>query len=281
MISLRKTIIYPEYKYNLLAFFNYTFKYRYILNHLNTPKHLIFKSFITAIEDAKEYLAISTEEFFEYSSAWAYKEKDLFCKNINTNAFYKSWNGEYAKLNICANILNQHIDSNNYAILYNYISKHTDERGLVIDYGCGTATLSIYFAIEKLIKSKILLLDVDNGIRDFVYFRIKKHRLGNITNIEDIDKFNERTACDALYCIDVLEHLPNSSEIFTEKIHPVIKIGGLLYLKAPWRGQVTHLDSAADNFYKQGGRKLLFKKYNLICRSEPMDISCVFKKKYD
>ena len=67
-------------------------------------------------------------------------------------------------------------------------------------------------------------------------------------------------------------------EIFINKIHPLLKIGGLIYLRAPWRGQLTHIDEAADNFYLSGGRRFLYEKYREVYRTSSIDISCVYKK---
>jgi hypothetical protein len=62
------------------------------------------------------------------------------------------------------------------------------------------------------------------------------------------------------------------------KIHPLIKQGGMLYLKAPWRGQLTHIESAAIDFYRNGGRNFLREKYIIISRFQPIDIACLYKK---
>jgi len=94
----------------------------------------------------------------------------------------------------------------------------------------------------------------------------------------NVSNYFEPHNADGIICIDVLEHLENSSEIFINKIHPLLKIGGLIYLRAPWRGQLTHIDQAADDFYLNGGRKFLSEKYVEIYRTSSIDISCVYKK---
>jgi len=90
--------------------------------------------------------------------------------------------------------------------------------------------------------------------------------------------FFKPDSADGIICIDVLEHLENSSEVFINKIHPLLKVDGLIYLRAPWRGQLTHIDQAADNFYLKGGRSLLSEKYVEVYRTSSIDISCVYRK---
>ena len=83
---------------------------------------------------------------------------------------------------------------------------------------------------------------------------------------------------DVVIALDVLEHLENSSEIFCSGIYPMLKKGGLIILNAPWRGQLTHIDKAADDFYHNGGRKFLSKHFHEIYRLGSNDVSCVYEK---
>lgn len=269
---------YPERIYKYLAYFNYMLKYRNIINGLHEPREHLAKNLFIAIEDAKEYLGISTDDFFECANLWPKKEETLFLSRKGNDTFYKEWKGEYAKYNICANILNQFNDTINFKTIYNYLPGILNNNSVVIDYGCGTATLSIALAIENIIKSKIILLDIDNDIKKFVLFRIDKHNLNRDISVHDVITFSENNICNALYCIDVLEHIEKSSDTLINKIHPMIKQNGILYLKAPWRGQLTHIDSAAIDFYFNGGRHFLREKYTLLSRVQPIDIACLYKK---
>ena len=67
-------------------------------------------------------------------------------------------------------------------------------------------------------------------------------------------------------------------DFIVEKISPMLKIGGLLLLRAPWRGQLTHLDTAPDDLYQNGGRKYLDENYKEVYRFGVNDISAVYKK---
>jgi 2-polyprenyl-3-methyl-5-hydroxy-6-metoxy-1,4-benzoquinol methylase len=198
-----------------MAYISYMLKYRNIINRLHEPWEQLAKNLYIAIEDAKEYLGISTDEFFEYANLWPNKEETLFLSKKNNDAFYKEWKGDYAKYNICANILNQFNDTINFKAIYNYLPGTLNNNSVVIDYGCGTATLSISLAIENIIKSKILLLDIDNEIKQFVLFRIDKHKLNRNIFVHDVMTFSENNICNALYCIDVLEHINHSSDTLT------------------------------------------------------------------
>ena len=239
---------------------------------------MVLHSFVKAVEDAKEYLCITTDEFMDFAMAWTEKEKILFMNRNSLNTFYENWKDDFARYNICANILNQHMDSVSFQLFYNYFSKYHFAKNTLIDYGCGTASLSLAFAIEKLVSTNIILLDVKNDINDFIKFRVAKHKLSDTVSLHDVLLFDEKGCCDGLYCIDVLEHLENSSEVFINRVHPMLRVGGIMYLKAPWRGQLTHIDEAADNFYLKGGRKLLGKKYDLVYRAGAMDIMGIYRK---
>jgi len=116
---------------------------------------------------------------------------------------------------------------------------------------------------------------------DFVRFRLEKRFLKSQLEIHAAHRFQGPRQYAMIYCVDVLEHLLNPSDIFLNKIDPLLIRGGLLYIKAPWRGQLTHLDEAPENFYRWGGRKQLSRKYTTIMRAHPMDMATVFRKVSD
>jgi 2-polyprenyl-3-methyl-5-hydroxy-6-metoxy-1,4-benzoquinol methylase len=262
----------------LLSMLDYALKYFQIKRELNCPDSLIAKSLYLSIEDAKEYLDINTDQFFQYANMWADVESKLFEEKDSIAAFYENWKDDVSKFNICANILNQHLDVTSFKALYTYFAAEKIGKGTLIDYGCGTGTLSFAFAIENATASYFLLIDVDNDIKNFIQFRIKKHKLCDNVFFENANSFNKFNYASGLYCIDVLEHLENASNVLINKIHPCLKLGGLLYLKAPWGGHLTHLEEASNNFYCEGGRKLLRQKYKLVRRLKPLDIAGVYRK---
>ncbi|MDR2001929.1 MAG: hypothetical protein LBQ74_02765 [Prevotella sp.] len=129
------------------------------------------------------------------------------------------------------------------------------------------------------IKGRLILLDVRNDTNDFIHWRIKKYGLEDAVEFHDADAFNAMGICDGLFCIDVLEHLSNSSEIFIKRIDPLIKCGGFAILRAPWGGQLTHIDAARDNFYTAGGKEFLMRNYKEYYRFDANDIGAVYRKK--
>ncbi|TLD42263.1 MAG: hypothetical protein JETT_1506 [Candidatus Jettenia ecosi] len=227
--------------YDMIALINYRLKSRCVKSFVFNFRYLMTKSLVMSIEDVKEYLGITTNDVIDFAKLWAEKEMLLFKNKKDVQSFYTDWKDDYAKYNICANVLNQHFDTINFQIIHKYFTKEVYNKDTLIDYGCGTGSLSFAFAIEKLINSKIILLDVENDINEFIRFRIKKHQLQDIISLYNVMSFKGWNVANGLYCIDVLEHVENSSEIFINNIHPLLRKNGLLYLKAPWRGQLTHI----------------------------------------
>lgn len=275
---------YPEDSFNEEAKLNYFHIHRDIKTnlykyHKSEIEDIINRNFEIALEDAKEYLGITTDDFYLYANEWYKKEEYLFVNKNSVQDFYISWENDYAKYNICANVLNAFQDEVNFSTLYKYFYNNNEIK-VITDYGCGTGSLSIAFCMSPSVqeKERIILLDVQNDVSNFVKYRIAKHNLSNKVVYKDVLTYVPEGKVDGLYCIDVLEHLENASEIFIDKISPMIKYNGLLYLKAPWRGQLTHIDEAPDNFYSQGGRDYLESNYQLIYRCLPIDIASVYKK---
>jgi len=269
---------YPENKYNKLGFLKLILqkikiKFGLIKKYPEDLRKIVFKSYSLALRDVKEYMNINIEQFYEYSNQWPKFEEKLFFKN-DLSSFYKSWNNKASYYNICCNVINQHIEIMNFQVIASYFKKD----GLYIDYGCGTASLSIGLFLENKLRGKLILLDVPNDVNKFVKYRIKKNHLEKWVNFLNVLDYFEPNNANGIICIDVLEHLENSSEIFINKIHPLLKVGSFIYLRAPWRGQLTHIDKAADNFYLKGGRSFLAEKYVEVYRSSSMDISCVYRK---
>jgi len=269
----------PEKKYEMASHIKYILDkflfdrryniYNYRLNIFDYQKIISLTIF-----DALEFYNINLEEFWINVNKWQNEEKKLWNISKSPIHFYQKWNNNYAIMNSCANIANQLL----YIDLYRIVNYYFSKKGIYVDYGCGTATLSLGLTINQKINGNLKLLDVPNDIKKFIEYRINKYYLNTKVDFEDVFSFNEKHFCDGLLCIDVLEHIENSSEVFIEKISPIIKIGGLLIFRAPWRGQLTHLDNAADDFYINGGRKYLSKKYKEIMRFGNIDIACVYKK---
>lgn len=260
--------------------YNYSGKIKFVLQHFITKHQLLnlnienIEVLFNAIIDTIEYQNISFDDFFERYYDWEQVEMELFEKSKDLNAFYQSWNNNLADMNVCANTINQMINPENYNIVANFFK----QKGYFIDYGCGSATLSLGLYLKKRLNGKLKLLDVPNDISKYIDYRIQKYSLSKDVSFNSVFDFHEKNIADGIMCIDVLEHLEKPSEILVEQISPMLKKGGILILRAPWRGQLSHIDAAPEDFYHNGGRQYLSKNYKEIYRFGPNDISCVYKK---
>jgi hypothetical protein len=277
MMRFGKLFTYPEYRYNLYGALDYLLNNRRYRSRLGDPGYLPERSLLAAMEDALEYLQVDAEEFFRLADAWKPMEEELFNRKDSEQEFYESWNEEYARSNICANILSQHQDRINFAVMSGVFGSGEFPRGHFVDLGCGTASLSIALAMEEAAPGPLLLVDVPNQVQDFVRFRLQKRGLGDLS-VQEPEAADAGGSAAGIYCIDVLEHLADPSSVLKDQIHPALALSGVLYLKAPWRGQLTHLDEAPENFYRQGGRKFLGSRYRCLYRVEPMDVAAVYRK---
>lgn len=271
---------YPENKYrhlNRLFYYIDSLRIRQFQNvDEGYPDIISYQKMLSlAIMDAIEYYGINLAVFWKNVEKWPDEEAELWNNSKNVFDFYSNWNGPISEMNACANIVNQMRPIELQKIVSHFFSK----KGEYVDYGSGTATLSLGLKMNGLIEGNLTLIEVPNDIQDFVRYRTNKHKLQDSIYIKDITTFEKVDFADGLMCIDVLEHIENSSEVFITKISPIIKKGGILILRAPWRGHLTHLDCAADNFYYNGGKKHLTEYYTKIFRFGREDISCVYRKK--
>jgi len=162
-VGLLKAFTHPEYRYDMLGRFDYLLhrrRYRALLGETAT---LVEKSFVLALEDACEYLQIDVEQFFLLADSWPAMERELFDQTGKGEDFYRSWNDEYARANLCANVVSQHSDRINYSILSGIITNKLAPEGPWVDYGCGTASLTIAMVLAGVITQPVRLIEMDNG----------------------------------------------------------------------------------------------------------------------
>lgn len=224
-------------------------------------------------KDALEYLNIPEEMYWDLVSRWPQFEEELFVNKNSIDEFYRSWSGEAARANICSNTFNQFVFDDAYHVARLYFQ---DARR-ILDFGCGTASISISHAIRQNPSCELVLAELQSDIHDFISYRIDKHRLP-LAQIVDIQKLDGLPPFDFVICVDVLEHLENSAEVFTEQLLPKVAVGGYLMLRAPWRGQLTHIDEAPVNFYTQGARNALGRHFSEIYRIGVNDIDAVYRR---
>lgn len=265
----------PEYKYDLLS------KIKYLVHFFSKQAKTFadlriecLRSLEVAVNDCSSFFNMSHDEFWDSVDTWEKMERGLFENAPTVLDFYQQWRGVAARKNVCANIVNQMLDPRLYSICA-YYAERADSAA---DFGCGTGTLSLSLLLNGHVGGDLLLLDVPNDVRRFIDFRCDRHNLNRVS-FENVLDFTPRDKqVDLVICIDVLEHLENSSEVFCENIFPLLRTGGFLILRAPWRGQLTHIDGAADNFYAEGGRRFLARNFQEVFRFGSKDISCVYRK---
>jgi hypothetical protein len=233
----------------------------------------VLRHFSNAKNDVLEYFQISETQFWDLVLQWPKIEEELFLNKVGVDEFYRSWSGENARANICANVFNQYLSQE----IYHVAKKFSSDAKTFLDFGCGTASLSLAIAGEARGACNFVLSDVQQEIRDFVDYRVKTHALLSVKTV-DIFKLDKQQSFDFVMCIDVLEHLENAAQVFCEELLPRVAVGGLLFLRAPWRGQLTHIDAAADNFYLEGGREALSRCFSEVFRVGPSDIDAVYRR---
>jgi 2-polyprenyl-3-methyl-5-hydroxy-6-metoxy-1,4-benzoquinol methylase len=195
------------------------------------------------------------------------------------DAFYRQWQGEMGASNIPTNIQDQLSRDYVVAALATVFVEPASFGGRWLDFGCGTAAISLNWQHTLMPQSTLLLADVDNLPREFVRERAAS-RPACRTLLTGVDLSSvEDESLDAVLCIDVLEHLPNPSEVF-RLLHRRLRSGGVLIVQAPWGGHPEHLESAPVNWQQDGGASLLDSHYlRLVPLNPGAALSAIYWKK--
>jgi SAM-dependent methyltransferase len=212
----------------------------------------------------------------ELSSRWGGDSQKKLKEVGATYEFYKKWDGMLGAINIATNYSDQLRRPYVLSSMMKYIGKNFD--GCVLDYGCGTASLSLSYQRKFSPKMRLVLSDVKNLPQKFVKFYASKNKKYDI-KVCGIDiKEIPDNSLDVIICIDVLEHLKNPSEVFF-LLNKKLKRNGILFLKAPWLGHPEHLEESPVDWNNNAGRKLLRDKYKILYRFNPFrSPSGVFRK---
>ncbi|WXG42745.1 MAG: methyltransferase domain-containing protein [Promethearchaeati archaeon SRVP18_Atabeyarchaeia-1] len=209
---------------------------------------------------------------------WPSYVADLFDPSSPAR-FYLGWNGDVGASNIPANIIDQfsrpHIA---YALIRQFGRNH-QFKGSLLDFGCGTAAVSLSWQVTCANQSGLLLSDFENLPREFVRYYIKKYPRFR-RELVDIDlKEIPDYSIDGILCIHVLEHLPNPTTLF-KLISSKLKTGGIFIVEAPWGGHPEHLKEAPTDWNEEGGKELLSTEYTMLKKMNPyVSLSGVYKKK--
>jgi ubiquinone/menaquinone biosynthesis C-methylase UbiE len=256
---------------NILSFF-YHLCWRDATKWLNNVQNSVLEE--AGIFLIQEGYLSKDKSVLELGKAWPELSKTLW-NHVSPEEFYLSWHGKIGAANIIANILDQL--SRSY--LASALMKHLNGfKGKALDFGCGTATISLAWQKDFAPDSNLILSDIENLSRRYVEWRIAKTPLCSVEFADIHLKSVQDNSLDALLCIDVLEHLPNPSEIFC-LIDRKLKIGGVFFLQAPWGGFHEHLDEAITDWYDNGGHKRLTTCYRKVNQIKPFcKLSGIFLK---
>lgn len=194
-------------------------------------------------------------------------------------AFYETWQGDIGASNIPTNIDDQFSRDYIVAALATVFAPPYDFAGTILDFGCGTAAISLNWQWSFAKKSRLLLADVDNLPREFVRHQVETHK-DVATELCDIALSTvPPRSVDVLLCIDVLEHLPNPSEVFA-LLDSRIRPGGIFIAQAPWGGHPEHLPEAPIDWQNRGGAQRLETFYATLAKMNPaLNVSGIYWKR--
>lgn len=120
-----------------------------------------------------------------------------------------------------------------------------------LDFGCGTG--AVPFALRDRFR-RVLFCDVANAAQAFIDWRRQRYDARNVATLTP-DRLDGIGPVQLLLLMDVLEHLPDSSEVFA-RATALLEPGGLLLFNAPWHSRAPiaeHLATAEADWYKAGG----------------------------
>ena len=266
-----------EINYRRLAIFRFRLgKLATLLGRRNRPAQdmgALLRDYARTKADLENFLGIGDDQFWRLIEAWPRIEEALFHDKRDLMDFYCSWDGEHGRANLCANVFNQFLSAD----IYFAVQPHVAAARRVLDYGCGTASVTLAHAMRSAGKTEFVLVELQEMVRRFIQFRVERHRVAGVRST-DIAGLSGEAVFDLVMCIDVLEHLENPSQVLIEGLLPRVALGGLLILRAPWRGQLTHIDAAPEDFYGNGGRTALARHFVEIERIGANDVDAVYKR---
>jgi SAM-dependent methyltransferase len=231
-----------------------------------------FRSFDSCVGDACAFLDIERPAFFDLASQWPHYVA-RFGSFPEPEAYYRGFCGDAGRSNLCVNILDQFGRFDIAGILPQLPAAAADGRKLTLaDIGCGAAALSFPLA-ERY--DRVFLIDLPNLAQDFIDWRAR--RLG-VSNIFCCEMAGMTAQVDVMINIDVLEHIPRSSNFFRE-MDDRLAPGGILVLRAPWRSiapHPEHLAEAEADWNEAGGAQRLQDNYDLV---HPLAAGGIYRKK--
>jgi SAM-dependent methyltransferase len=235
------------------------------------------------LKDAEDFLRAralipSGESVASLLEKWPFHIRTS-CKQDAPEGFSRQWYGAMGASNILTNIIDQFSRDYVVAALRPFFVAPHSFSGVILDFGCGAAAISLNWQWSFAPRARLLLADVENLPREFVRHEIAQHPecLAEIHDVS-LDNVPDRSV-DVMLCIDVLEHLSNPSEVFM-LLHRKLRSGGLLFIQAPWGGHPEHVETALQDWESNGGGKLLELDYNCGSRmNDSIAVSGIYLKK--
>lgn len=207
---------------------------------------------------ACEYLRWTPEQFNHAVRAWPALSRTSFAQHAQSDDFYRHWTGETGRMNICANIVDQ-FRRHDVCRIAQRLGQTSLRSARILDLGAGTGSVTFAFFPDATVD----YVDVPNEPANFLRWRLAQS--GRTTHRHlPVEQLAQVPMVDGCLCVDVLEHLPNPSDIFREQIHTRLAPGGQLILRAPWGGHPEHLPDAQRHWEQQGGAQLLATHYRLV-----------------
>jgi 2-polyprenyl-3-methyl-5-hydroxy-6-metoxy-1,4-benzoquinol methylase len=210
------------------------------------------------VTDACAFLAISRPQFYDLARQWTLWHQ-TFHSFERPEDFYLGFQGDMGRANLCANILNQFSRLEIYALVQRFPGIKPDLR--LADIGCGTAALS--FPLLRRMGGPSFLIDVPNLAQDFVRWRCARHGFDHVS-VGGLDHMD--ALVQVMICVDVLEHVAQSSAMF-RRMDALLNPGGVLLFQAPWASRVPnieHLPEAEADWHQGGGAEILANGYDLL-----------------
>lgn len=211
----------------------------------------MFAALDDAITDACRFLNVARPEFYELARGWD-THRDTTWAETNPETFYTAWRGDVGRAALAANVLDQFSRPEIWHVTQE-IRRQTP-LGFFLDYGCGSAVVT-WTALPSC--TEAVLVDVPNLNQEFVRWRLEQHdsHQAAVLTPEEAAVFPAGTF-DTIFCIDVLEHLPQPTAIF-ERLDQALKTGGLLLHRSPWarpdEDLCEHLAEATVDWHRPGG----------------------------
>lgn len=234
-------------------------------------------------EEAKAFLSerglIKSGETMELlAQKWPDYVKKIF-QPSESGAFYLAWTSEVGAANIAANIMDQF--ARPYIPAGLFVNVKNGQH--VLDFGCGTAAISLPWQRTQSPNCSLFLADIDNLGREFTAYQKQKYPKLAIELLPiDLAGLPDESM-DIILCVHVLEHISNPVAVL-KMLDSKLKKNGKIFLEAPWGGHPEHIQEAIEDWKNRDGAGFLKNRYRLIGYLNPFtayrgELSGIYEKK--